>query len=334
MKSRGKGGGHRALWGAVYAGTFLAAFAASAAVKLTVRPLVAGAQMQRGGFTGRVYTDLPYGEREANRFDLYVPAGGGKEAYGLVVYLHAGGFTGGDKADDAAMLKWLCQKGYVAAGVNYTLLSGQNPWANVATMSQEIKSSIPAIQAQAEKLGYPLSEMAVAGGSAGGTLALLYAYRDAPQSPIPVKFVFEAVGPASFYPEDWVSYGLDKSPQAAAALFGAMAGRSIPVESMGTQAYDEAVKEISPVLWVDEHTVPTLCAYGAYDKICPIGSARRLADALKAHGVPHDYIELPHSGHGLQNDDRLYAQYLHKLEEYLQVYLGGAPPGAQSAAEG
>lgn len=62
--------------------------------------------------------------------------------------------------------------------------------------------------------------MAIGGGSAGGTLAMLYAYRDSEESPVPVKFLFEAVGPANFVAEDWSSYGLDQSNEAAAALYG------------------------------------------------------------------------------------------------------------------
>lgn len=55
-----------------------------------------------------------------------------------------------------------------------------------------------AVVAEAAKLGYPVNEMAIGGGSAGGCLALLYAYRDTAESPVPVRFVFEAVGlPAS-----------------------------------------------------------------------------------------------------------------------------------------
>lgn len=53
---------------------------------------------------GKVYRDISYGEGEANKFDLYVPADTSKESYGLVVYLHAGGFTSGDKSGDAEML--------------------------------------------------------------------------------------------------------------------------------------------------------------------------------------------------------------------------------------
>ena len=48
-----------------------------------------------------------------NKYDLYLPKDSSKANYGLVVYIHAGGFTG-DKSDDEEMLAWLCKKGYVA----------------------------------------------------------------------------------------------------------------------------------------------------------------------------------------------------------------------------
>jgi len=69
---------------------------------------------------------------------------------------------------------------------------------------------MPVVIAEAEKLGYHIDEMAISGGSAGHSLAMLYAYRDADTSPVPVRMVFGAVRPSCFYPEDWNSYGLDK----------------------------------------------------------------------------------------------------------------------------
>ena len=272
---------------------------------------------------GKVYTDLAYGEQEANKFDLYVPADSTKKTYGLVVYLHAGGFTTGDKADDKEMLQWLCSKGYVAAGINYTLRDDAHPEASVYSQSEEIRASIPFVVEEAKKLGYNVDRMAISGGSAGGCLALLYAYRDADTSPVPVKMVFEAVGPASFYAEDWTSYGLDKSPKAAAGLFGIMAGKEITPEMLGTVNYDDAIKDISAYMWINEDTVPTVCAYGVYDKICPFGSSKHLIKALNENNVTHEYIEFPHSGHALQNDNNCYIQYMDKVEEYLNTYMKG-----------
>ena len=86
-------------------------------------------------------------------------------------------------------------------------------------------------------------------------------------------------------------------------------------------SYTEAVKNISADKWVNENSVPALLAYGKHDKVCPCATGRRLAATLEKYNVPHDYIEFPHSGHGLQNDNKYYFRYLDKLDEYLEKYL-------------
>lgn len=317
-KKNGKG---KVMWGFIYVLTFIVTFAVSAIIKISYNPLSKDYAVKWDESVGEIYTDISYGSGEANKFDLYVPTNTSEETYGLIVYLHAGGFTTGDKSDDSDMLKYLCSKGYVAAGVNYTLRNNNNSEASVYTQSQEIKNSIPAIVAEAEKLGYHLDRMAISGGSAGGCLALIYAYRDADTSPIPVKMVFEMVGPASFHHEDWTPYGLDKSPEAAANLFSIMSGNMITEDMIKTNSYDDEVKDISAYMWINENSVPTLCAYGVYDKVCPFESAKHLINALQENNVPFDYIEFPHSGHGLQNDDKLYVEFMDKLNEYLDRYM-------------
>ena len=311
----------RVMWGLIYVTAFIAAFVLSAVIKVVWDPLNGKYSVQWDDSVGTVYTDLSYGERAANKFDLYVPADGSRDRYGLVVYLHAGGFTSGDKSGDVEMLKWLCAKGYVAAGINYSLFSEEAPEANVYTQSVEIRDSIPHVLAAAEELGYHIDEMAVAGGSAGHTLAMLYAYRDGDASPVPVRMVFGAVGPSCFYPEDWGCFGFDQNEEAAAAMFSVMSGTPITPDLFGTPAYEEAIKNISAVAWIDGDSVPTVCAYGAHDKMQAFPASRRLAAALEENSVPHEYIVLPHSGHGLQNDDALYEEFMDKVEEYLDKYM-------------
>ena len=151
---------------------FLLAFGAGAASKTAVKPAWSKAySVQWSSELGTLKSDLPYGEGEANKFDLYLPAGG-KDSYGLAIYLHAGGFTTGDKSDDRDMLAWLCSKGYVAAGINYTLRTEAHPEASVLAQSNEIKAAVPQVAAAAEEAGYPIDRITVAGGSAGHTLAM------------------------------------------------------------------------------------------------------------------------------------------------------------------
>ena len=66
------------------------------------------------------------------------------------------------------MLSWLCQKGYVAAGINYTLRSEAHPEASVLTQSNEIRDAIPKVIEAAEKEGYHIDSMGIA-GRFGGT---------------------------------------------------------------------------------------------------------------------------------------------------------------------
>lgn len=301
---------------------FIVSFVGSIIFKITyTSPEMKKYSVDWSDNVGKVYTDLIYGEKDTNKFDLYVPANRSKATYGLVVYLHAGGFTTGDKADDKEMLQWLCSKGYVAAGINYTLRNDVYPETSVYSQSEEIKNSIPFVVEEARKLGYNIDRMAISGGSAGGCLALLYAYRDADTSPVPVKMVFEAVAPASFYAEDWTPYGLDQNPEAAAGLFGIMSGKNITPEMLSTEEYETAIKDISAYIWVNENTVPTVCAYGVYDKVCPFDSSKHLIKALEENNVTYDYIEFPHSGHALQNDNKCYIQYMNKVVEYLDTYM-------------
>ncbi|MDE3733915.1 alpha/beta hydrolase [Streptococcus suis] len=269
---------------------------------------------------GRMVTDLSYGEEEAQKFDLYLPADNSKKMYGLVVYLHAGGFTSGDKKDDQQMLQWLASKGYVAAGINYTLRTDENG-ASVTSQAQEIKDSIPHVIEAAKNEGYTIDKMAISGGSAGHALAMIYAYRDAKEAPVPVVLTFGGVGPSSFYMEDWGIYGADTNHEAAAGLVSAMTGQEVTEEMIVDDSYKEIVNEISAVHWVTEESVPSVVIYGKHDKVQPYAAALRLEKALKEKGVDYQFLTAEHSGHGLQNDDAANQEYMQLVEEYLAKYL-------------
>ena len=314
-------GVRKVLWGLLYVVLFIVVFALSAVMKLTQDPLGGKYSVKWNDSVGTVHTDLVYGEKEANKFDLYLPADDSKENYGLVVYLHPGGFTSGDKSGDAEMLQWLCSKGYVAAGINYTLFNEENPTASVYSQSVEIRDSIPSVIAEAEKLGYKIGKMAIGGGSAGHALAMIYAYRDAAQAPVPVVLTFGGVGPASFYQEDWGVFGLDQSDEACAGLFSVMAGTEITPAEVADGSYLKKVKPISAADWVTADSPATVVAYGTHDKMQPFLASLPLKAALEEHGVDYKYFEFPHSGHGLQNDTKIYAQWMDTVEEYLNTYL-------------
>ena len=219
---------------------FLAAFVVGIVSKFAIQPSWAkDYAVEWSDEIGTLKTDLPYGEGDEQKFDLYLPKDNSRPAYGLAVYLHAGGFTTGDKSGDVKMLAWLCKKGYVAAGINYTLakeLNGASNGASVYSQSNEIKAAIPEVIKAAGAAGYPIDKMTIAGGSAGHALAMIYAYRDAKEAPVPVVFTFGAVGPSCFYKEDWGCYGMtgesEESYLAAVGIFSAMRGEMLSVVNL------------------------------------------------------------------------------------------------------
>jgi acetyl esterase/lipase len=301
--------------------TFLLAFAAGTASKLVLKPSWSKQYtVDWNDSVGTICKDISYGPLDSNKFDLYLPANGAKASYGLVVYLHAGGFTSGDKSEDASMLEWLCSKGYVACGINYTLRSEDNN-ASILTQSNEIKAAMPVVIDEARRRGYNVTEMAMSGGSAGGCLAMLYAYRDAAAAPVPVKLLFEMVGPSSFFAEDWSIYGLDRNPEAAAELFGAMGGVDLTPEMITSGEYVELMRPVSAYMWVNKNTCPSVLLYGTKDKVQPWDGVRYLVGALEKNEVDYQLFEAPHSGHGVQNDDDVVKAYMETVVAYLNKYM-------------
>ena len=304
---------------------FFLAFGAGVISKFTIKP--AWSKNYTATWSdeiGTLQSDIPYGDGEANKFDLYLPKDNSRKNYGLVVYLHAGGFTTGDKKDDQSTLAWLCSKGYVAAGINYTLRTDKNS-ASVLSQSNEIKTAVPVVIEAARKAGYNIDKMTMAGGSAGHALAMIYAYRDGKDAPVPVVFTYGAVGPSDYYAEDWKLFGIgedtEQSREAGAALFSLMGGVTITPEEMKDGSYFEKMKPIAPAEWVKNNPIPTVVAYGAYDKMQPFAASKRLESALKENHVDYKYFVMKHSGHGLQNDNAVAKQWMEAIDQYLDKYM-------------
>ncbi|WP_301122229.1 alpha/beta hydrolase [Mycolicibacterium fortuitum] len=314
------------IWAVVYGSTFFLSFAVAIAACILIPQDFGGVgDVKWDPSMGTIETGLPYADGELNKFDLYLPADRSKNSYKLVLYIHAGGFTGGDKADDHKWGKWFASKGYVGATINYSLRTKENS-ANVPQMSREIKHGVRAIAKVAADRGYNVDAMAVAGGSAGGTLAMIFAYRDAAESPIPVKAVISMVGPGSFEPAAWFGfddedYQADDIAQAGAAFVSMISGDTVTPAMMRSGEYKKVLRPVTPSELVTRGAPATLVAYGLLDKVAPFAASKRLLEALGRNDVPHDAIIFPKSGHALQRDADKARELGSKLNEYLDRYL-------------
>ncbi|UVY82621.1 alpha/beta hydrolase [Brachybacterium sp. NBEC-018] len=314
----------RLMWGGIYVLVFALSAGGGALMATRTGQSFAGIEEVDWDDTmGSVETDLPYGDGELNCFDLFLPADAA-HASRLVLYIHAGGFTSGDKADDTSIAESFAAQGYVAATINYSLAS-EGSTASVPEMAQEIRAGVAAIEAAASERGYDLDGIVLAGGSAGGALAMITAYGATDDLALPVDAVMSFVGPAGFEPADWFDiedrdYATDESAEAGAAFASIMAGQRITPEMMRSGAYREVLAPITAKDLVHDGAPPSLLAYGALDKVAPYAASREMEGILEAHGVPHDVLVFPNSGHALNRDPEMNEELGGLIQRYLDTY--------------
>jgi acetyl esterase/lipase len=143
-------------------------------------------------FTGTTLTsDLTYGSApDANgnpvtlKLDLYQPPGDTVTNRPAIIWIHGGGFSGGDKtkAPFPILARQFAEKGFVTASINYRLLGSEKcndpePPASCFTAAEaaqhDAQAAVRWLRAHAADYGVDPNRIAVGGGSAGATTALL-----------------------------------------------------------------------------------------------------------------------------------------------------------------
>jgi acetyl esterase/lipase len=113
---------------------------------------------------GEERVDVAYGEHERHKLDIYVPR---TKPLGTVVYVHGGGFVGGDKNGDGVFYvnvgRWLARNGWTAVLPNYRLA----PSAVWPAGTQDIQAVMQWVNAPGADFAPSGSPTVVLGQSAG-----------------------------------------------------------------------------------------------------------------------------------------------------------------------
>ena len=122
------------------------------------------------------YGDTPGDATSAHALDVYTPADPGAGPTPVMVYVHGGGWKGGDKARVGSKAEYFTGRGWAFVSVNYRLLpAGRHP-ANV----NDVAAAIAWVHDHAAEHGIDPDAIFVMGHSAGAHLAALVATNPAP----------------------------------------------------------------------------------------------------------------------------------------------------------
>ena len=253
------------------------------------------------------YTDL-------NVYDLIIPytAQQNKDKYNkIILYIHGGSWTGGNRADAKAIYENLAQSGFISGTLDYTVLNiTRYNNINIYRIVDEIFAAINHIKNFLKNEGFDEKklELALFGASAGAHLSLLYSYcfKD---SPIPVKFVVPLYAPVTLEYQYWYKIAnLDEPLDSIDQKSIDLAKNQSKIENFDyssliwyinawnglhffdnnssmydpdkneiktdNEIYKERIKKAKfgfPINYVEKDTIPTLCFYAGKDIDIGIG---------------------------------------------------------------
>lgn len=268
-------------------------------------------------YTADKYNDITYGEHERQKLDLYLPKEKIGETVGLILLIHGGSWIGGDKSVYESKLDNYCGKyGYAAAAINYHYISSEFYSDDIM---QDIFLSLTRIKEFALEKGFNIEKVMLTGSSAGGHLALLYAYKYAETSIIKPVAVANYSGPTDLSDSNY--YVNNENASSYLDLFSLLSHTTFNKDNYLNDDSINKMLEFSPVSYVNEKSVPTIICHGKKDDIVPYSNAEILKQRLDFYNVKSDLITYNNSGHSLSNDKKQREKATKLFLQYAQTYL-------------
>jgi acetyl esterase/lipase len=246
--------------------------------------------------------------------DLFLPASGAGP-FPAVVYVHGGGWSGGNKSAFRRQAAHMAARGFAGACIEYRL-SGEAPYPAAL---HDTKAAVRWLRANAGQYRVDPDRIGTAGGSAGGHLvAMLGVTGHLPR--------FEGAGGhseassrvqavAAFNPAvDLVSFGKTGA--------GNRGGQAVSRFLRAAYAENpELWAEASPLTHAGREAPPFLLLHGTADQTVPYRQSADLMERLRAAGVAVEMFTAEGAGHGFFNRPPFFEPTLRRMEEFFRKTL-------------
>ena len=204
----------------------------------------------------RLIQNVAYGLNSSQQLDIYFPDSS-KKNNRTIVYVHGGAWYAGDKTEAKHWAKYFQNIGYTFVCINYRLTHTQENYIHPAQI-HDIDAAINFILSKSIEWEIQNDKLIIMGASAGGHLALLYAYKYNYDKKI--KLGISLCGILDL---------TDKS--LLKADLGDMNGGSMVSWYIGDTITNkvEQWKRASPLYNISQTSVPTFFVHGKKDEIIP-----------------------------------------------------------------
>jgi acetyl esterase/lipase len=221
----------------------------------------------------------------------------------LVVFIHGGGFGGGDKfhvlrRDALGVARGLIQHGVAFASIEYRLANGGA--ATVNDSVADCKDAVRFLVRHAAEYNLDPNRIGTFGESAGANLTLTTAlgtdgdYPCDPKladSPAKIRCVAAYYGPVSFTDPALTKGSNFQNP-----------GRLISILGGPLEQHRELAKKLSPIELLRPDSPPLFLAHGDADKVIGVQNSIAMRDAAQSKGVPVELMISHGAGHGFSGD--------------------------------
>ena len=253
------------------------------------------------------FLNVSYGENSQQVYDIYLPAGRTSDKTKVIVLVHGGGWTSGDKADmdNFVDLIQTAHPDHAIVNINYVLASAVQPFVPAfPNQFLDIQSVIDQITDEKETLQI-VPEFGLIGTSAGAHISLMYdAVYDNHDV---VKMVADIVGPTNFTDPFYAN-----DPLFNLALSALVDESAYPLGAN----YAEVT---SPALQVSNSSSPTILFYGNQDPLVPLSNGELLKTNLTNASVTNSFTVYD-GGHGDWDEASLLDLQV-QLSNFIETHL-------------
>lgn len=256
-----------------------------------------------------VEQDIVYGKGGGRdlKLALFRPANTPLSESPAIVFVHGGGWRKGSPRQFSRQAYLLAERGYVSVCIEYRLSSE----AIFPAAIEDVKAAIRWMRANAPKYHVNPDKIAVAGGSAGGHLALL-------------------AGTSADEPElEGTGGNNDQSSKVAAVVAFNPVSRLIGLENevvdmfMGGSYEDvpENFRLATPSTFLDMNDPPMLILHGRADETVPYHDSEVFVNMLMALGVEVEFFGVDGQGHGWFNAHPHFEETSEVMFKFMDKHL-------------